>query len=120
MATSKKPRKRKPSRQPMTTSNPRYLVSTSCGSGHADDDVDETWFSNVDHAIEHCLTFGPQFFLDTAEFPAAVIIIDALRADGSGANLSKMPLDIFIPAVESGLLTVHYGPWNPDRGAWCN
>lgn len=118
MATSKKPRKRKPFRQTPTLSNPRYLVSTPRGSGHADDDVDEFWFSNVDHAIEHCLTFGPQFFLDTAESPPATIIIDTVRPDGSGVNLSKMPLDIFMPAVESGLLTVHYGPLGPECGHW--
>lgn len=118
MATSKKPRKRNPSRQSAPSASQRYLVSTPRGNGHADDDIDETWFSNVDHAIEHCLTFGPQFFLDTHESPPAAIIIDTVRPDGSGVNLLKVPLDLFMPAVDAGQLIVHYGPWCPDLGTW--
>lgn len=118
MATSKKPRKRKPSRQSSGTYNRRYLVSTPRGNGHADDDVDETWFLNVDHAIEYCLNFGPQFFLDTAESPPATLIIDTVRTDGSGVNLRKVPLDVFMSAVESGQMTVHHGPWCTECGNW--
>lgn len=118
MPTSKKPRKRKPSRNTSASSSPRYLVSIPYGSGHADDEVDETWFSSADMAIRHCLAFGPQFFLDMGEYPPVTIIIDTVRNDGSGVNLIRMPLDIFMEAVESGQLTVHYGPCCPDCNTW--
>ncbi|WP_205411527.1 hypothetical protein [Candidatus Fukatsuia symbiotica] len=118
MAMSKKPRKRKPSRQSSAPLPPRYLVSIPHSYGHIDDDVDETWFADIDRVIHHCLTFGPQFFLDMGEYPPTTIIIDAVRRDGSGVNLSKMPLDIFMEAVKSGQQTVHYGPWSPDYDAW--
>lgn len=87
------------------------------------DDPAEFFYDTPEEAIQHCVRFGPRFFLDTQYHPPLVTVIrgfeqysgqaaeeDYLCIDG--AMIESIPADAFVISSQPGILPVSFAPWN--------
>lgn len=136
MARNTSPRKRKPSKpgkpgaSPAATRIPhraypkRFLVSAP--PENDDHAPAEFFYDSQDEAVRHCVTQGPQFFLDTQRYPPVVNIIrgfetptDAHDPDGD-ALIDRLPADVFINCNELGIITISFAPWDKHTDNWAD
>jgi hypothetical protein len=136
MARSKSPRKRKPGKSGKPSANvrvsppsypKRFMVSFPPESDY--DDPAEFFYNTPEEAIQHCVRFGPQFFLDTQYHPPLVTIIRSFeqhpgQADEAGydctdgAMTESMPADVFMVVAGTGVMPVSYAPWDKYTDNW--
>ena len=133
MAPNKSPRKRnpgKPGLSPAATRIPhraypkRFLVSVPPENN--DHTPAEFFYDLQEEAVRHCVTLGPQFFLDTQRYPPVVNIIrgfetpaDAHDPDGD-ALIDRLPADAFINCTELGIITISFDPWDKHTDNWAD
>lgn len=95
------------------------------------DDPAEFFYDTPGEAIQHCVRFGPQFFLDTQPVVPEVHIIRSFeqhsgQADDAGydctdgAMTESMPADVFMVVVGAGVMPVSYAPWDKHTDNWAD
>lgn len=141
MPRNKSPRKRKqhksgkPGRSPADGRIPyrrypkRFMVSAPPEHGH--ETPHEFFYDSPEEAIQHCVHLGPQFFLDTLNYPPLVTVIrgfeqhpgDAERAGydcTDGAMTESIPADQFMTCTELGIMPVSFDPWDKPTDNWAD
>ncbi|AXC66959.1 hypothetical protein DOE63_16350 [Salmonella enterica subsp. diarizonae serovar 59:z10:-] len=138
MARSKAPRKRRPGKHGKSSFSPdipdlrypkRWLVSVPPESD--DEDAVEFFYDTPEEAIDYCVRFGPQFFLDTRpEVPDVYIIRGFEQYSGQaaeedylcidGAMTECLPADVFVISSQLGILPVSVDPWDKHTDNWAD